>query len=137
MVLLAPYRVRSLTADNVDDGENNYPHDVDKVPIPGNHFYPLTVRPFDRSRQTEHENKSEQGQTYDDVARVQPYQRVKRCSEKIGAYCQVVVDDQPLPFQRGRHQENRGQQDRKPPPESEPPGAAAAKCTRSYDNCQN
>src|SRR5580704_19692647 len=98
MVLLAPYRVRSLTADNVDDGENNYPHDVDKVPIPGNHFYPLTVRPFDRSRQTERENKSEQRQTYDDVARVQAYQRVKRCSEKIRADRQVVFHDQPIPF---------------------------------------
>src|SRR5215510_4945268 len=120
--------------DNVDNGENNNPHSVDKVPVPGNHLQTLAMHDGHEPAQTEDEYQQQKTHPDDYVAGVQAYERVERRSEEVSANRQSVVIDQPAPFDGGHGEKQTSQHNCREPEELEQSNAIPIESTfREHD----
>ena len=71
----------NLPADDVDDGEDDDPDGVDKVPVDGDDFQPLGMMLRELTGEREDESKTEHDQADDDVRGMQANERIKSGSE--------------------------------------------------------
>src|SRR5215510_14455891 len=69
--------------------------------------------------QTKDEYQQQKTHPYNDVGRVQSYERVERCSEEIGTNRQSVVIDQLAPLDGGHGKKQTSQDDCREPEELE------------------
>src|ERR1044072_8430971 len=99
-----------LSTDNdVHDSENHHPHGIDEVPVPGDHLDVLRIASSHDATKAQPKNQSKQSQSGNDVCRMQSDQRVEGRAEKISRDSEVVLVNQPSPFESRPAQEHHGQ----------------------------
>src|SRR5215475_15164532 len=88
-------------SQNVNDGKNDDPNHIDKMPVQGKHFDTRPVFGADASCKREDRHNDEHDHACRDVECVQTDERVIGCPEEIGGDRQPVLVDQPVPFPSG------------------------------------
>ena len=73
-----------LSAEDVDNGEDDNPDGVDKMPVEREHFEPAGVLAGERAGEREEQSEREHDEADDDVDGVQANERVKGGAEEIG-----------------------------------------------------
>src|ERR1041384_8348074 len=105
--------------DNVDDGKNDNPDCIDKVPVPRNHLQTLAMHDGYEPTQTKDEYQQQKTHPYNDVAGVQSYECVERRSKQVGANRQSIVIDQLAPLDGGHGEKKTRQHNCRGPEELE------------------
>src|SRR5215469_11716572 len=95
----------SSAAENVNDGENNDPHGIHKMPVHGQHLDASRLLRRNATCQPEKQHDAQQDQSNSHVRGVQANQRVVRCSEKVRRDGEPVFVNQAVPFLAGAVQE--------------------------------
>ena len=105
----------NLSAENIDDGEDDDPDGVDEVPVERQHLKPLGVLLLCTQAKEENPSTSESMMKPDDDVRgVQADQRIISGSEEIGVNGEAVVVNEVIPLVRGAGEEDAAQQNRAP-----------------------
>src|ERR1043166_52242 len=125
-----------LTSNDVNHGKNNDPNPIHKMPVPREHLDMLGVRRCHVSAQAQDQDQHEQRQTHDHVTRMQADQRVEGGPKKICRDRQMILKDQPLPFQSGGAQERHREENGDQPPELKSPSISPSKSALSQHDCQ-
>src|SRR5690348_4790040 len=79
---------------NVDDGEDDDPNAIDKMPVQRKHIDASRLIPPDTASQTEHKHDAKHDQTCGDVKSVQTDQRVISRSKEVRGDPEPVFVDQ-------------------------------------------
>src|SRR5580704_4000682 len=88
----------SLTTDDVNDGEDNDPDSIDKVPVQRQDLNAFGVFFAYVAGDGENEHQQQGAQTDNHVRSMQADQRVERSAEEIGADGQPILVDQLVPL---------------------------------------
>src|ERR1700751_409123 len=97
----------SLTADDVDDGKDHHPHDIDEVPVQSQDLNAFGVLLLYMPGDCEEEHSQQCDQPDDDMGSMQPDQRIERGPEEICSDRESVLVNQLVPLKAGSHKENR------------------------------
>src|SRR4029453_3354350 len=89
---------RRASSDHVHGGEDDHPHRVDEVPVPGEYLDALGMRRVHGTAQAENQHQREQHEADGHVAGVEADQRVVGGAEQVGPDRQVMPVDQAVPF---------------------------------------
>src|ERR1035438_3010848 len=106
-----------LSAEDVDNGEDDDPDGVDKMPVEREHLDPAGVFGGEVAGEREKECQRKHDEADDDVAGVQADERVEGGAEEIGADGEAVAVDELVPLMRGAAQEDASEQHRRRQPE--------------------
>src|SRR5262249_26566904 len=72
VAISSPSRFWSSAANDVNDGENDDPHDIHEMPVHRKHFHTTRLMRADTTGQTEEQHDAQHDQTRADVKSVQP-----------------------------------------------------------------
>src|SRR5580704_10098682 len=88
----------SSAPQNVNHGENNHPHCINKMPIERKNFDARGLLWPDATRHAKQKHDREHEQTCGHMKTVQTDKRVVGSSKKVGGNGQSPFVDQPMPF---------------------------------------
>src|ERR1017187_237073 len=106
-----------LSAEEVNNGEDDDPDGVDKMPVERKHLDPAGVFGGEAAGEREDEGQRKHDEADDDVAGVQADERVEGGAEEISADGEAVAVDELVPLMRGAAEEDASEQYRRRQPE--------------------
>src|SRR5215831_19923395 len=99
-----------LASDHVDGEEDDHPHAVDEMPVPGEYLGALRLLSVDVPAQCEREDEADHREPDRHVQRVQPDERVEGGTEEIRRDGEPHGADEPRPLAGGEKQERQAEQ---------------------------
>ena len=109
-----------LIARSVDDGQDDHPHPVHEVPVPGHHLHALGVRRPQRARPANTQQRPSMTSPTMTCEACRPTSGVEGAAEEIRADREPVTIDELVPLPRGAGQEDGAEHGR----HREPPAGA-------------
>src|SRR5215471_16690835 len=108
-----------LASDHVDGEEDDHPHAVDEMPVPGEHLGALRLLCVDVPAQRQQEDETDHREPDRHVQRVEPDERVEGGPEEVRGDGEPVGPDEARPLARGEEQERQAEQEGEQPPRLE------------------
>src|SRR5262249_17785757 len=104
---------------HVDEVEDDDPHAVDEMPVPGEHLGALRLLSVDVPAQCEREDEADHGEPDRHVQRVQPDEGIEGGTEEVRGDGEPLGPDEPRPLARGEEEERQAEKEREQPPRLE------------------
>src|SRR5262249_23235542 len=111
----------SSTTNDVHDGKDNHPNDINEMPVEGEGIHVVEVFLTDTAGQRKQENDQQSDKANGDVEGVESHQRVISGAKKIGTDGEILLEDEPPPLDAGHEKKNRTQRQRDKPQQAKHP----------------